>query len=215
MTTILICDDHPIVASGLVGIFSEISDFQVVGIINTAREIAPSIHRFKPDVVFLDINMDGENMVEQISVFKDIRPATNIIVFSSYNLPTLVTRAFFEGADAYLLKSSTRHEILIACTAVNQHQKFIGAEVNIRKSDRLQIIGKGGPPLDKFETLQRLTEREVVVFQMVAEGKTETEIAEALCISKHTVHTHRKNLMAKLGLHSTADFVRFSIEIDS
>lgn len=57
MTKILICDDHPIVASGLVGIFSEISDFQIVGIINTAREIAPSIHQLKPDIVFLDIEI--------------------------------------------------------------------------------------------------------------------------------------------------------------
>ncbi len=213
MTKILICDDHPIVASGLVGISSEISDFQIVGIINTAREIAPSIHQLKPDIVFLDINMDGENMVEQISVFKDIRPASSIIIFSSYNLPSLVTRAFLEGADAYLLKSSSRHEILNACTAIDQHQKFIGLEVNIRKSDRLQITGKGDPPLDKFEALHRLTERELAVFQMVAEGKTELEIAELLYISKHTVHTHRKNLMLKLGLHSSADFVRFWVEI--
>lgn len=131
-------------------------------------------------------------MVEQISVFKDIRPASSIIIFSSYNLPSLVTRAFLEGANAYLLKSSSRHEILNACTAIDQHQKFIGLEVNIRKSDRLQITGKGDPPLDKFEALHRLTEREFAMLGLVAEGKTELEIAELLYISKHTVHTHQK-----------------------
>ncbi len=211
MTKILICDDHPIVSSGLRELFSEIPDCQVVGTVDIAREIGPAIHRLCPDVVFLDLNMDGENMVEQISAFKEIRPALSIVVFSSYNLPTLVTRAFAEGADAYLLKSSSFAEIVAASTAVGKKQKFIGTEVNLRKSDRLKITDCAPAPLDKFEALHQLTEKEQVVFHLVAQGKTESEIAEQLFISKHTVHSHRKNLMAKLGLHSSADFVRFAM----
>lgn len=215
MIKILLCDDHPIVTSGLQGLFSENPDFQIIGVVNTVREIAAAIHHFCPEIVFLDINMDGENMVDRISAFKEIRQTLSIVVFSSYNLPSLVSRAFAEGADAYLLKSSTRNEILSACAAVGQQQKFIGTDVNIRNSDRLRIIDATHTPMDKFEVLQQLTAKETSIFHLVAAGKTEAEIAQQLSISKHTVHTHRKNLMAKLKLHSSADFVRFSIEINS
>lgn len=213
MTTILICDDHPVVASGLCEVFAQIVDFQVVGLVQTAREIGPAIHGLRPDLVFLDINMDGENQVERLAEFREIRLATRFVMFSSYNLPSLASRAFSEGADAYLLKSSSRAEILAACEAVGKNRKFIGAEVSLRKADRLKIMGEGHVPLDQFEALHRLTEKEKLVFHLVAEGKTEAEIAEKMTVSKHTVHSHRKNLMAKLGLHSSADFVRFSNDI--
>ncbi len=215
MIKILICDDHPIVSSGLRELLSEKSDYQIVGVVDTAREIGPAIHRLGPDLVFLDVNMSGDNTLEQLSSFKAIRQGIRILVFSSYNLPSLVSRAFAESADAYLLKTSARDEILTACTSVLNAQKFIGSEVNIRKSDRQKITNKDSLPMDKFEAFQQLTEKELVIFHLVAEGKIESEIAEQLFISKHTVHTHRKNLMAKLGLHSSADFVRFSIDIGS
>jgi DNA-binding NarL/FixJ family response regulator len=215
MIKILICDDHPIVSSGLREILSEISDYQIIGIVDTAREIGPSIHRLSPDLVFLDVNMQGENTIEQISSFKSIRPGIRIILFSSYNLPSLVSRAFGENADAYLLKTSSRDEILSACSSVLTGQKFIGTEVNIRKSDRQRITNADPLPMDKFEAFQQLTERELVIFHLVAEGKTEAEIAAQLFVSKHTVHTHRKNIMAKLGLHSSADFVRYLVEFGS
>ncbi|MBL7809115.1 MAG: response regulator transcription factor [Saprospiraceae bacterium] len=215
MTKILICDDHPIVSSGLREILTENMDYQIIGIVDTAREIGPSIHRLSPDLVFLDVNMQGENTIEQISSFKAIRQGIRVILFSSYNLPSLVSRAFVENADAYLLKTSTREEILTAVSNVLNGHKFIGAEVNLRKSDRQKITNAALLPMDKFEAFQQLTARELMIFHLVAEGKTESEIAEQLFVSKHTVHTHRKNLMSKLGLHSSADFVRYLVEIGS
>ncbi len=213
MKKILICDDHPIVSSGLDKLFSGMEDYKVVGVVGLCHEIGPAIHRLSPDLLFLDLNMGGENTVEQISGFKTIRESLCIVVFSSYNLPSLIMRAFAEGTDAYLLKSSSKHEILDACDKVVQRLKFIGSEVNLRKSDRLKILGKGNAPLDNFSALHQLTEKEKEIFHLVIEGRTESEIAGMLFLSKHTIHTHRKHLMAKLNLHSTADFIRFSIEI--
>lgn len=213
MIKILICDDHPIVSSGLRELFSDAQGYEIVGSVESARDISPTIHRTCPDLLFLDVNMGGVSTVEQIAAFKEIRPTLHIVVFSSYNLPSIVTRAFSEGADAYLLKSSSRFEILDACTALGKQQKFIGSEVNLRNADRQNIIGDGQAIFDKFEALHQLTAREREIFNLVAEGKTELEIAEKLFLSKHTVHTHRKNLMAKLKLHSSADFVRFLAEL--
>ena len=212
MTTFLFCDDHPVVVEGLRNLFSKNPDFQALDVVARVKEIIPTIHRLRPDVLFLDLSMDEKNMVEQIAELKKLRPTMRIIVFTSYNLPALVSRAFAEGADAYLLKSSSWLEMQAAVSSVCAHQKFVGSDVRLRNTERRKILGVSTAPVDRFEALQQLTGKEKEIYHLVVEGKTEQEIADKLFISKHTVHTHRKNLMAKLGLHSSSDFVRFSAQ---
>ncbi|MBL7825096.1 MAG: response regulator transcription factor [Saprospiraceae bacterium] len=214
MTKILICDDHPVVTGGLREILESFPDSQVVEVIHSANAIPHAIHYHTPDILFLDINMEGVNTLEQLTEIKQMRPNLGIIVFTSYNLPALVQRAFADGASAFLLKSSSNIEILDACTAVLSGQRFIGSEVKLRKSDRMEILDNSTTPEDVFDIISQLTEREKSVFLLAAQGKTESEIAATLFLSKHTVHTHRKNIMGKLGLHSSADFVRLAAEID-
>jgi DNA-binding NarL/FixJ family response regulator len=211
MTTILICDDHPVVASGLREIISQVPDYQVLDTISTAREVALAIHHFSPDVLFLDVNMDGENMVESVPDFKSLRLNMHIVLFTSYNLPSLVKRAFALGAAGYLLKSCGQSEIFEAIEALKNDQKYIGKDVRIRQGERQKINEPNFVLMDGFEGFEHLTERERELFDLIEQGKTEEETAQLLYVSKHTVHTHRKNLMKKLGLHSTADLVRFAL----
>lgn len=212
MMKILLCDDHPVVSDGLHDVLTEIAGCQVVGTVSTARQIEPSVQHLSPDLLFLDLNMDGKNMVEKITVLKSLRPSLKIVVFTSYNLPTLVSRAFELGADAYLLKSSGRGDIVAAVSAVQKGKKHVGESVRLRASDREKWLGEKPFPEDGFAAIQKLTEREKEVFFLAVEGRTEQEIGQLLHLSTHTVHTHRKNLMRKLQLHSSADLVRFAGE---
>lgn len=214
MTKILICDDHPVVACGLQDILGTLPDTQVIGMINTAAMIPAAIQHHHPEILFLDINMNGSNTLETLPVMIKMAPKMKVIIFTSYNLPALVQNAFGEGASGFLLKSSSKIEIKDACTAVLVGKRYIGSEVKLRKSDRSEILEQPNIPVDEIDVTCQLTPREKSIFGLVAQGKTELEIAGELFLSKHTVHTHRKNIMGKLGLHSTADFVRLALEID-
>lgn len=210
MTKILLCDDHPVVANGLREILNELGDCQVVGTVSTARQVEPSIRSLNPDLLFLDLNMGGENMAEKIADLKKTKPSLKVLVFTSYNLPSLVSRAFELGAEAYLLKSSSQADILGAVSAAQKGQRHIGESVRMQLGERERWLGQKPLSEDDFSAVQALTKREKEIFNLVVEGRTEQEIGQRLHLSVHTVHTHRKNLMKKLQLHNSADFVRFA-----
>jgi two-component system response regulator NreC len=200
---ILIADDHTLVRQGLRRILEGQTGWEVVGETGDGREAVRLAIELKPDVVLLDIAMPHLNGVEAVQQIARRASGVRVLVLSMYADEAYVTRAVRAGASGYLLKDSADTDLIKAITAVAQGKSFFSpAAARIIVDDYARPAGAA--PADRFDSL---SEREREVFQLVAEGYSNKEVAELLHISPATVETHRAHVMEKLDLHSTAELV--------
>jgi DNA-binding NarL/FixJ family response regulator len=201
---ILIADDHTLVRQGLRKILETQPGWEVVAEAGDGREAVQQAIQLRPDVVILDLAMPRLNGVEAVQQIERRAPGVRVLVLSMYADEAYVTRAVRAGASGYLLKDSADADLIRAVTAVAQGKSFFSptvARIILDEYGR-QLAAKG--VTDRFDTL---SEREREVFQLIAEGHTNKEVAELLHISPATVETHRAHIMEKLDLHSTAELV--------
>jgi DNA-binding NarL/FixJ family response regulator len=200
---LLIADDHTLVRQGLRRILEGQPGWEVVAETGDGREAVRLASELKPDVVLLDIAMPHLNGVEAMQQLEKRVPGVRMLVLSMYSDEAYVTRAIRAGASGYLLKDSADTDLIKGITAVAQGKSFFSpaaARVIVDSYARPAATGVA----DRFESL---SEREREVFQLVAEGYSNKEVAEMLHISPATVETHRAHVMEKLDLHSTAELV--------
>ena len=200
---LLIADDHTLVRQGLRRILEGQPGWEVVAETGDGREAVRLAAELKPDVVLLDIAMPHLNGVEAMQQIERRVPGVRVLVLSMYSDEAYVTRAIRAGASGYLLKDSADTDLIKGITAVAQGKSFFSpaaARVIVDNYARPTATGVA----DRFDSL---SEREREVFQLVAEGYSNKEVAEMLHISPATVETHRAHVMEKLDLHSTAELV--------
>ena len=200
---LLIADDHTLVRQGLRRILEGQPGWEVVAETGDGREAVRLTAELKPDVVLLDIAMPHLNGVEAMQQIERRVPGVRVLVLSMYSDEAYVTRAIRAGASGYLLKDSADTDLIKGITAVAQGKSFFSpaaARVIVDNYARPTATGVA----DRFDSL---SEREREVFQLVAEGYSNKEVAELLHISPATVETHRAHVMEKLDLHSTAELV--------
>jgi DNA-binding NarL/FixJ family response regulator len=200
---LLIADDHTLVRQGLRRILEGQPGWEVVAETGDGREAVRLAAELRPDVVLLDIAMPHLNGVEAMQQIERRVPGVRVLVLSMYSDEAYVTRAIRAGASGYLLKDSADTDLIKGITAVAQGKSFFSpaaARVIVDNYARPAATGVA----DRFESL---SEREREVFQLVAEGYSNKEVAELLHISPATVETHRAHVMEKLDLHSTAELV--------
>jgi len=200
---LLIADDHTLVRQGLRRILEGQPGWEVVAETGDGREAVRLAAELRPDVVLLDIAMPHLNGVEAMQQIERRVPGVRVLVLSMYSDEAYVTRAIRAGASGYLLKDSADTDLIKGITAVAQGKSFFSpaaARVIVDNYARPTATGVA----DRFDSL---SEREREVFQLVAEGYSNKEVAEMLHISPATVETHRAHVMEKLDLHSTAELV--------
>jgi two-component system response regulator NreC len=200
---LLIADDHTLVRQGLRRILEGQPGWEVVAETGDGREAVRLTAELRPDVVLLDIAMPHLNGVEAMQQIERRVPGVRVLVLSMYADEAYVTRAIRAGASGYLLKDSADTDLIKGITAVAQGKSFFSpaaARVIVDNYARPAATGVA----DRFDSL---SEREREVFQLVAEGYSNKEVAEFLHISPATVETHRAHVMEKLDLHSTAELV--------
>ena len=168
------------------------------------------VHREQPELLLLDLNMTEQNTVEQIGELNRIARQLKVVIFTSYNSRSMVKEAFMRGTDAYVLKDTTKKELLRALDAVLQQETYFKKSVHYDLANSNQELDQ--LLQDAFSKKAELSERELEIIQLIVKGKSSQEIGEVLFISKHTVQTHRKNILRKLKLHSGADIIRFVYE---
>jgi DNA-binding NarL/FixJ family response regulator len=202
---VLVADDHTIVRQGLVGILQGSPEMQVVGEAKDGAEAVEQSLKLKPDVVVLDISMPHLNGLEAARRIHEALPATRILVLTMHDDEEYILKMVRAGASGYLLKDGAASELLAGIQALRKGQTFFGPHATKALAEAFQR-GESTPE-DPFA---RLTDREREVFQLIVEGKTNKEIAGVLFISPKTVDNHRTRLMEKMGLHSTAELIRFA-----
>ena len=204
---ILLADDHTVVRQGLRKVLEERPDWQVVAEAGDGREAVRLAEQHRPDVAVVDVAMPLLNGIEATRQITKRAPQTKVLVLSMYSDEAYVTQMLKAGATGYLLKDSADVDLVQAVQAVSQGKSFFSPAVARLMSDDY-ARQRGENLVDRYESL---SEREREIFQLVAEGKTNKEIAALLFISPSTVETHRARIMEKLDLHSAAEIVLYAV----
>ena len=203
MTQILIADDHEVVRQGVRVLLEANPEWNVCGEASTGREAVAKATEFHPDVVVLDIAMPEMNGLEAARQIRRAVPTARILVLTVHQIDQLAQEFIDAGVRGYLLKADAGRMLVDAVKTVLKGENFSHRAAG---SPDGTIPDRGSIP-----AIKRLTTREREVLQLLAEGKSNKEIGTALRITTKTAETHRARLMAKLGVHSVADLVRYAI----
>ena len=201
---ILLADDHTLMRQGLRYILEGHPDVEIVAEASSGIEAVESAREHKPDVAIVDVAMKELNGIEATAQILKNSPHTAVLMLSMYSDERYVLRAVKAGARGYLLKSSAGDELIQAVFTVQKGMAYFSPAVAEIFQHRFARLRDNDSVNDRFELL---TDRERQVYQLLAEGNSNKEIARRLNLSLHTVETHRWRIMEKLDLHSTAELV--------
>lgn len=201
---ILLADDHTILRQGVRRILESDSGFLVVAEAASGLQAVELAQRHQPDVAIVDIAMKELNGIEATAQMLRRSPKTAVLILSMFADERYVVRAVKAGARGYLLKDSVEEDLLQAVRVVHAGQSYFSPPVAKILLDGYARDLKSKQVEDRYELL---TERERQVYQLLAEGKTNKDIANLLNLSLHTVETHRIRIMEKMDVHSAAELV--------
>jgi len=205
---ILLADDHTVMRNGLRLLLERQPNLQVVGEASDGREAVEMAAQAKPDVAVIDVAMPHLNGVEAARQIAARSPQTAIAILSMHSDESYVIRSLKAGARAYLLKDSAEADLIAAIHAITQGKSFFSPAVRkILKEDYVHQLAEMGAE-DSYELL---TNREREVLQLVAEGKSNKEVANLLNLSLYTVETHRTHILQKLNLHSVPELILYAV----
>jgi DNA-binding NarL/FixJ family response regulator len=205
---ILLSDDHNILRDGMRLLLERQPGFVVVAEASDGRETLDLVQNHQPDVVVMDIAMPNMNGIEATRRITEKHPRMGVVILSMHYDESYVIRSLKAGARAYLLKDAVKSELIAAIHAVAEGRSFFSPKISrILQEDYVQALGRKGAD-DSYELL---TDREREILQLVAEGKTNKEIANALNLSPYTVDTHRTHILQKLNLHSVPEVILYAV----
>jgi DNA-binding NarL/FixJ family response regulator len=208
---ILIADDHEVVRKGLRAILEAQPGWMVSRESSTGREAVEAALSEKPDIIIMDVNMPELNGLDATRQIVKANPAAQVIVLSAHDSENLIRQMLSSGARGYVLKSDAGQDLVAAVEALLQRRIFFTSTVSeVVLGD--YVDGGAGTVRLPDSPAGRLSAREREIVQLLAEGRTNKEIAGRLNLSVKTVETHRRNVMSKLDCHSLSDLVRFAIQ---
>jgi len=212
---LLLVDDHAVLRAGLRALLNAEADMEVVGEAENGQQAVDMARALQPDVVLMDVTMPGMNGIEATRRIKAITPETRVLALTMHDDASYLRDILKAGGSGYVLKEAASEELLSAIRAVAQGGTFLHAEhTRLLLDDMLDRQGSQTTTGDaKAERYKLLSEREAEVFQLVALGYRNSEIAEMLHLSVKTVETYKARLMQKLGLRSRAALVRYALEL--
>jgi len=203
MIRIFIVDDHPVVIEGIHSLLQNEKGIEWVGQAMNAQSCLGFFVNNTADVVLMDISMPGMDGVELCAVMKDKYPGIFILGLSTFNQGLYIKKMMENGASGYILKNSSKEELIKAIHTVNEGGIFFSGEAG----QALQEYQKSS-----MTELPVLTPREKEILELIAEGYTNPQIAGKIFLSQFTVDSHRKNLLAKLNVKNTASLIKFAVE---
>ena len=204
---ILIADDHNLLRVGLRALLTKIPEFEIIGEASNGHEAVEKARRLCPDLVLLDLAMPGCDGIEATQILHAELPDIRILILTAHEDAELLRKAISEGASGYVVKSAVETELASALSAVLRGDLY----VHPRMTRALVSVALATPEKNP-RSEEVLTEREQEVLGLIAQGYTNTQVAEKLCLAVRTIESHRWHLMQKLDLHTRSDLVRYAIE---
>jgi len=205
---ILLVDDHTILRDGIRLLLESEPDMTVVGEAEDGRTAVKLTCQLKPDVVLMDIAMPLLNGLEATRQIKHDCPHAKVLILTMHENEEYIRQALASGAMGYILKDAAARELLNAIHAVHRGEAILSPAVTRLVVENYLRWGD----IQKDSSTNRLSPREREVLQLIAEGYSNKQIAEILCISIKTVQAHRMNLMSKLDLHDRAELIKYAIQ---
>jgi two-component system, NarL family, response regulator NreC len=205
---VLIADDHGIVRQGLRALLEKSPEISVVGEASDGREAVRLAAELRPNIVVMDIAMPLLNGVDATSQILGRDPDIKVIILSMHSDESYILRALSAGAKGYLLKDSAEGDILPAVETVAKGRPYFSPVIASTLLEEYLQAMKKNQVRDSFDLL---TDREKEVLQLLAEGKSNKEVAAVLNLSPYTIESHRNSLMQKLNLHNTAEIVLYAV----
>lgn len=206
---VLIADDHQIVSDGLKNIVNDAPGLHFSGSANNGKEAIEMLKMLTIDVVLMDIDMPVMGGIEATKIIKKDFPKTKVLVLSMHNEKSIIQTVVEAGADGYLLKNSNQKELVEAINKVHEGIRFFSSDVTMTLLNKNQLSNSG--ELNK-ELLNQLTDRELEILKLIAEGFSNKEVGDKLFISHRTVDTHRTNIMKKIDVQNIAGLIRFALK---
>jgi len=204
---VLIVDDHAILREGIRALLSAQPDVEVIGEASDGQAALGEVARLDPDVVLMDIAMPGLGGIETTLELKKQGRRARVLILSQYEDREYVRRLLKAGVSGYVLKKSAGAELANAVRAVARGGLVLDPEVA-----RVAMAEANPATAGQADPYETLTDREKQVLKLVAEGRSNKEVADVLGISVKTAMTHREHFMEKLGLHNRTELVRFAIK---
>jgi DNA-binding NarL/FixJ family response regulator len=203
---ILIADDHAVVRAGLRSLLESRDTWQVCAEASDGRDAVNQAAKHQPDIAILDIGMPLLNGVEAARRIRKVSSRSEILILTMHESDDLVQQVVEAGARGYILKDDADRVLLAAVDALRQHKPYF----SLRVSSAAEVLDIDGADPSK-SSRYRLTPREREILQLLAEGKSNKDVANLLGISVNTAEAHRANIMLKLDLHSLAELVLYAI----
>jgi two-component system, NarL family, response regulator NreC len=205
---LLLVDDHEVVRSGLRMLLENQADLKILGEADTGKQALEMVETLNPDVVIMDITLPDISGIEATRRIKEAHPDMAVVALTIHEDQQYFFEMLQAGASGYVPKRAAPDDLITAIRAAHRGETYIYPSLaKLLVGDFLSRSGEG----DAKEAINGLTPRESEVLSLLAEGKTNDEIADLLSISVHTVARHRENLMGKLGLHSRSELVKYAI----
>jgi DNA-binding NarL/FixJ family response regulator len=197
MINIFAVDDHYMVIEGIHSLLQNEPDVEWMGHANNAAACMAFLQNHRPDIILMDINLPDKSGIDLCVLVKEKYASIHIIALSTFNQQSYIEKMMQNGASGYVIKNASQQELMEAIHTVNQGKQFLSfdAAIAIRKPDTENDI-----PV--------ITRREKEVLELIADGNTNNEIANQLCISASTVDTHRKSLLLKFSAKNTASLIK-------
>jgi len=202
---VLLADDHRIVAEGLKSLLA--ADFELVGVVEDGRALLESANQLKPQVIVADITMPHLNGIDALTQLKKENPGIKVVFLTMHQEAVYARRALEAGASGFVLKHSAPAELVTAIRAALKGQTYVTPALAGELFQALQ-----GGPRKAADPVARLTPRQRQIIQLLAEGRSAKEMADALAISVRTVEYHKYQMMEALGLHTNAELIHFAIK---
>lgn len=203
---ILVADDHQVVRTGLRTLLESKAGWQVCAEAANGREAVEKAGQLQPDVAVLDIGMPLLNGVEATRQIRKVSPKTEVLILTMHDSEHMIQGVMDAGAHGYILKDDADRNLLAAVESLRRHKPYLSPRLSAAASTaQMDSDGMERPP-------RRLTPREREIVQLLAEGKSNKEIATYLNISVKTAETHRANIMLKMNFHSVTELVRYAVK---
>jgi DNA-binding NarL/FixJ family response regulator len=209
---VAIVDDHTLMRDALASSLHEIEDIQVIGSFSSGEEIVSKLRVVNPEVVIMDIIMKGMNGIETTRWLKERNPGLKIILLSGEVKKEFVKAGVQAGIDGYLPKDVEKLVLLKAIRTVMNGEKFFNEAITTLVFEDFYQKEKATSNVRQQLMTTDLTKRELEVFRLIANGRSNKEVADELFISIKTVDTHKSHILEKLGLKNTAEMVKYAIK---
>jgi DNA-binding NarL/FixJ family response regulator len=206
---VFVVDDHQIFLDGIVSLLDDEPNIKIVGTAHNGKEAIDRIKTSKVDVVLMDINMPEMDGIEATKQLKKINPDIKILMLTMHSEARFIKECLEIGAKGYVMKNISKDDLLKAIDTVNQDKSYLDADSQEKLISSMSNSDEEDTR-NYDELAAQITQRELEILQLIALGLTSQDIATKLFISKNTVETHRKNMLAKLNVNNTAALLKIA-----